>query len=194
MDKLFLVHDIFNNRWLQFSEDGELQWTDISAYASFFEPSRKDGLLADIKHFTDEEVWIEFREIYVNLNEQQPDISNAKERNGLDAGLPEPNRYGKTGFHTPEATSNLCKMLQDAGIAYRDESCHNDELDRVTIIHNGKDVYQIWVGNVAYHDYRQNALDKLTDKDSEEVLRDVGLDQIIDYLLGITGAWYKNPE
>lgn len=68
MNKVLILFDRFNNRWLQNAEEPyNLQWTDCEGQCSFYQEEDLPELLDKIKATADGEVWIEVKTIYVNL-------------------------------------------------------------------------------------------------------------------------------
>lgn len=68
MKKVILIHDVYNDRWLQNPEEpyDPMVWVEEKSDASWFEPERLGELLKRIDKESESEVWIHPVTIYVN--------------------------------------------------------------------------------------------------------------------------------
>ena len=67
MTRVIIIYDRLNRRWLQNAEEPyEVAWTDTEAQCSFYEPERLTDLLKMIEQQSENEVWVQVIEMYIN--------------------------------------------------------------------------------------------------------------------------------
>jgi hypothetical protein len=69
MEKILIIHDVFNNCYLQYFDPNglpsDMLWTDVISQAGFYQESDLKKIL-ELSKCIDNEVWIEVKTIYHN--------------------------------------------------------------------------------------------------------------------------------